>query len=51
MFFFKLSSANFSPISLDASHVRPVDNVSLIERSNVEQVSNVFDVVSSMICA
>jgi hypothetical protein len=51
MFFFKLSSANFSPISLDASQVRPVDKVSLMERSNVEQVNNVFEVVSSIICA
>ena len=51
MFFFKLRSANFSPISLDASQVRPVVKLSLIERSKVEQVSKVFEVVSSIICA
>jgi hypothetical protein len=51
MFFFKLSSANFSPISLDALHVRPFEEQDLIERSNLEQVINVVEFMSLIICA
>jgi hypothetical protein len=49
--FFKLNSANFSPINLEASQVRPVESANLIERSKVEHEIKVVELVSSIICA